>query len=387
MHLNRKIMTCVVLLALAGLWVGGRAVAATPETLAHEICSGLARSPHDPALTGQLRTLVSRMEDPAAKAKFGTLYALSMLAGGHPAGLQLQAYLTASFPDSPYTRLVALPYSSHVCAACEGSTIERRACDRCTGSGSCPDCNGTGFSRMRGFDGALSRCMICQGTKQCQACGGKGTVEGPCRQCREGYVPSSLRAEASYHDLLLHLIEGTGLPEVMRAASIRMALNAADSAAEQATLTTDAVTREAAARRARAQAAAALDGTVVTVHAPITGTRAISSGRVEVRLGPLEQLAPQYRDDRHLHAVGWTMIELQATPREATALRTGETLRISGPATFVPYQPGHAEFPEPAYAVATLWIQANAASRILIGTIVMRNAIAAAGTQVFHTPR
>lgn len=55
--------------------------------------------------------------------------------------------------------------------------LEKRDCDRCSGSGGCWWCSGTGW-REKTYDGevTLEKCDMCQGTGVCHFCQGRGWV-------------------------------------------------------------------------------------------------------------------------------------------------------------------------------------------------------------------
>jgi len=207
-------LRCMLAYLLLALVPVSHGLAAADE-LAYGLCVQLLRAPHDPELTDQLRAVIGRLEDDGARARYGAVYTLSLLATGHASGLRLQAYMLQNFPESPYTRLVEPLYLSRVCPDCDGTLARQVSCDRCAGSGQCPSCRGSGRSRVRGFDGAMLQCRTCQGGRRCPDCGGQAVVDAVCRRCTAGRVVSSERADAIYHDLLLHIVEGVGLPEVV----------------------------------------------------------------------------------------------------------------------------------------------------------------------------
>lgn len=168
---------------------------------ARDVCVMLADRPDDLRQLKELGKGIQDIFNPGDKAPFMAIFALgNMAAGNSQTAAAARDYMKKQIPNSPYTALLAFENISSECAYCHGSGKISVTCKRCSGTGKCSLCQGTG---KISFGDEEKPCSICGGTGKCRECNGEGTIQQTCRQCGgRGKVISRDTVLQMYSDML-----------------------------------------------------------------------------------------------------------------------------------------------------------------------------------------
>ncbi len=152
---------------------------------AADVIERMQQFPSDGGLLLQLRDHLRDERDAAVIQQGLAILATGYLARQEPeVGARFLSALQERYPESPYSRALAVDNLGVPCSACDGEGRFSRPCPVCDGDGRCRMCDGTGRYQMRMLEGQSSTCPQCRGDGQCQSCEGSGLSYRSCHSCR-----------------------------------------------------------------------------------------------------------------------------------------------------------------------------------------------------------
>lgn len=152
---------------------------------ASDVIERMQQFPSDGGLLLQLRNHLRNEREPEIIQQ-----GLAILATGYllrqevEVGVRFMSALQERYPDSNYSRAVAVENLGGPCSACSGEGRFSRPCSVCEGDGRCGMCDGSGRYQMRMMEGQSSTCPRCHGDGRCDSCEGSGRSHRTCHACR-----------------------------------------------------------------------------------------------------------------------------------------------------------------------------------------------------------